>query len=85
MLHRQNCLYAASNLEGATQHQSVVLYHMNNPVWYEMVKVSLPIEKYYGAHLRLEYRHCSSTFLGRFFFSSLIYSLIFNRFPIEMK
>ena len=25
-----------------------------------MVKVSLPIDKYYGAHLRLEYRHCSS-------------------------
>jgi hypothetical protein len=25
-----------------------------------MIKVLLPIEKYYGAHLRLEYRHCSS-------------------------
>jgi hypothetical protein len=37
---------------------------MNSPVWYEMIKVSLPIEKYYGAHLRLEYRHCSSKFLA---------------------
>lgn len=42
-------------------HQSVVLYHMNSPAWFEMIKVALPIEKYYGAHLRLEYRHCSST------------------------
>ena len=43
-----------------TRYQSVVLYHMNNPTWYEMLKVSLPIEKYYGAHVRFEYRHCSS-------------------------
>ncbi len=56
-------MYGASNAEGVTQHQSVVLYHMNGPVWYEMIKVSLPIEKYYGAHLRLEYRHCSSKLL----------------------
>lgn len=47
-------------MEGVTQHHSVVLYHMNGPVWYEMIKVLLSIEKYYGAHLRLEYRHCSS-------------------------
>ena len=65
-LNLQKCLYSASNVEGVSGHQSVVLYHMNNPVWYEMVKVSLPIEKYYGAHLRLEYRHCSSKFLGSF-------------------
>lgn len=56
----QNCLYGASNADGVTQHQSVVLYHMNGPVWFEMIKLLLPIEKYYGAHFRLEYRHCSS-------------------------
>lgn len=56
----QNCLYGASNVDGVTQHHSVVLYHMNGPVWYEMIKVLLSIEKYYGAHLRLEYRHCST-------------------------
>lgn len=50
-------------MDGVTQHHSVVLYHMNGPVWYEMIKVLLSIEKYYGAHLRLEYRHCSSKWL----------------------
>ena len=57
---QQNCLHGASNLEATTQHQSVVLYHQNGPVWCEMIKVSLPIDKYHGSHLRLEYRHCSS-------------------------
>ena len=57
----KNCLWGASNVaDGVTQHQSVVLYHINSPAWFEMIKVSLPIDKYYGAHLRLEYRHCSS-------------------------
>ena len=41
-------------------HESIVLYHTNSPSWCEMVKVSLPIEEYYRAHVRFEYRHCSS-------------------------
>lgn len=56
----EKCLLGASNSEGFTVHESIVLYHTNSPSWCEMVKVSLPIEEYYRAHVRFEYRHCST-------------------------
>ncbi|GIY19725.1 dedicator of cytokinesis protein 4 [Caerostris extrusa] len=31
----------------------------NTPRWVEMIKLAVPIEKFDGAHVRIEYRHCS--------------------------
>ena len=57
----ENCIYpaASSNAVGCTRAQSTVLYHLNSPVWQETLRLQVPIEKFYNAHVRLEYRHCS--------------------------
>lgn len=38
----------------------MIMYHNNSPRWNERLKVAIPIDQFAGAHLRLEYRHCSS-------------------------
>ncbi|XP_060529581.1 dedicator of cytokinesis protein 3 isoform X2 [Cylas formicarius] len=56
----KNCLWGASGMEGATEYNSMILYHHNSPAWAENVRLTLPIDKFAGAHVRLEYRHCST-------------------------
>ena len=57
----ENCIYpaATSSRIGCTRAQSTVLYHLNSPTWQETLRLQVPIEKFYNAHVRLEYRHCS--------------------------
>ena len=57
----ENCIYpaASSNVVGCSRAQSTVLYHLNSPTWQETLRLQVPIEKFYNAHVRLEYRHCS--------------------------
>lgn len=38
----------------------MIIYHHNSPAWAENVRLTLPIDKFAGAHVRFEYRHCSS-------------------------
>ncbi|XP_017786650.1 PREDICTED: dedicator of cytokinesis protein 3 isoform X2 [Nicrophorus vespilloides] len=56
----KNCLWGASGCEGYSEYNSMIIYHHNSPAWAENVRLTLPIDKFAGAHVRLEYRHCST-------------------------
>lgn len=49
-------------MESTSEYNSMIIYHHNSPAWVENVRLTLPIDKFAGAHVRLEYRHCSSKF-----------------------
>ncbi|XP_066149763.1 dedicator of cytokinesis protein 3 isoform X2 [Euwallacea fornicatus] len=56
----KNCLWGASGIDGASEYNSMIIYHHNSPAWAENIRLTLPIDKFAGAHVRLEYRHCST-------------------------
>uniref|UniRef100_A0A1B6BYQ6 Dedicator of cytokinesis protein 3 n=1 Tax=Clastoptera arizonana TaxID=38151 RepID=A0A1B6BYQ6_9HEMI len=56
----ENCLWGASGMDGSSEYQSVIIYHHNSPNWGETIRLSIPIDNYHGAHIRLEYKHCST-------------------------
>lgn len=56
----EGCLWGASGMEGSSEYQSMIVYHHNSPCWGETIRLTVPIEKYHGAHVRLEYKHCST-------------------------
>ncbi|XP_037108357.1 dedicator of cytokinesis protein 3-like isoform X3 [Syngnathus acus] len=56
----QDCIGKACGEPNVTQHRSVVLYHNNNPRWNEAVKLGVPLDRFQGAHLRFDFRHCST-------------------------
>lgn len=49
-------------MEGSSEYNSMIIYHHNSPAWAENIRLTLPIDKFAGAHVRLEFRHCSSKF-----------------------
>ncbi|KAK8389640.1 hypothetical protein O3P69_008971 [Scylla paramamosain] len=58
--HPLQCIYSGMGHEGTTEHSSMIMYHNNSPRWMERLKVAIPIDQFAGAHLRLEYSHCST-------------------------
>jgi hypothetical protein len=58
----QNCLWGASGMDATNEYQSMIVYHHNSPWWSETIRLTVPIDKFYGSHIRLEYRHCSSKY-----------------------
>lgn len=53
--------WGASGIDSALmQFRSVILYHNNSPAWNETIRLNLPIEKFSSAHIRFEFRHCST-------------------------
>uniref|UniRef100_A0A8C6K107 Dedicator of cytokinesis protein 4 n=1 Tax=Melopsittacus undulatus TaxID=13146 RepID=A0A8C6K107_MELUD len=44
----------------ASEYHSFVLYHNNGPRWSELLKLPIPVDKFRGAHIRCEFRHCST-------------------------
>jgi hypothetical protein len=58
----QNCLWGASGMDATNEYQSMIVYHHNSPWWSETIRLAVPIDKFYGSHIRLEYRHCSSKY-----------------------
>ncbi|XP_054273723.1 dedicator of cytokinesis protein 3 isoform X2 [Macrosteles quadrilineatus] len=56
----QECLWGASGMEGSSDYQSMIVYHDNAPCWAETIRLTVPIDKYATAHVRLEYKHCST-------------------------
>uniref|UniRef100_A0A8C4Q7C8 Dedicator of cytokinesis 3 n=1 Tax=Eptatretus burgeri TaxID=7764 RepID=A0A8C4Q7C8_EPTBU len=42
------------------EYHSYVMYHSNNPRWGELIKLTIPIDKFRNSHLRFEFRHCST-------------------------
>ncbi|XP_066601007.1 dedicator of cytokinesis protein 3 isoform X2 [Prorops nasuta] len=56
----EGCLFGAAGMDGSSEYQSLVIYHHNSPSWAETVRLAVPIDKFYGSHVRFEFRHCST-------------------------
>lgn len=55
-----NCFNVDSLSSMSSIYRSTVYYHEDKPRWMEILKISLPIEKYANAHLRFLFKHRSS-------------------------
>lgn len=56
----EECLWGASGMESHSHFQSMIIYHNNSPSWNETLRLSVPIDKFPTAHVRFEFRHCST-------------------------
>ncbi|XP_060738039.1 dedicator of cytokinesis protein 3-like [Tachysurus vachellii] len=56
----KDCISVGCGEPNVSEHCSFVLYHNNSPRWSESLKLSIPIERFRGSHLRFEFRHCST-------------------------
>ncbi|XP_072940797.1 dedicator of cytokinesis protein 3 [Epargyreus clarus] len=54
-----DCVWGASG-HGATSYESLVLYHNNGPAWGEQLRLTVPLDTFTHAHVRIEFRHCST-------------------------
>lgn len=54
------CLWGASGMDCNPHYQSMIIYHNNSPCWNETLRLSVPIDKFSTAHVRFEFRHCST-------------------------
>ncbi|CAH0728920.1 unnamed protein product, partial [Brenthis ino] len=54
-----DCVWGASGT-GSTSYESLVLYHNNSPAWGEQLRLTVPLETFTHAHVRIEFRHCST-------------------------
>lgn len=61
---RQDFIAFGSGEPLASEYHSFVLYHNNSPRWAELLKLPIPVDKFRGAHIRFEFRHCSSKCWG---------------------
>ncbi|XP_063705914.1 dedicator of cytokinesis protein 3 isoform X2 [Culicoides brevitarsis] len=55
-----DCLFGASGMDSNSQYHSMIIYHNNSPCWNETLRLCVPIEKFSTAHVRFEFRHCST-------------------------
>lgn len=55
-----DCIWGASGTDASSYYHSMIIYRHNSPCWMETIRLAVPIEKYNVAHIRFEYRHCSS-------------------------
>ncbi|XP_052865732.1 dedicator of cytokinesis protein 3 isoform X1 [Anopheles cruzii] len=56
----QECIAIASGSPLQAHYRSMVLYHNNSPAWNETVRMFVPIDKFSKAHVRFEFRSCST-------------------------
>ncbi|KAI8745394.1 dedicator of cytokinesis protein 3, partial [Biomphalaria glabrata] len=56
----KDCILSASGDQMSSTFFSYVLYHSNTPKWQETIRLSIPIEKFNVAHIRIELCHCSN-------------------------
>jgi len=56
----QDCIVRGCGLKPCSEYFSVIYYHSNTPEWNETIKLVIPQEQYGKAHLRFNFRHCSS-------------------------
>ncbi|XP_023246842.1 dedicator of cytokinesis protein 3 [Copidosoma floridanum] len=56
----EDCLFGAAGADGTSEYQSLIIYHHNSPSWAENLRLAVPIDKFYGSHVRFEFRHCST-------------------------
>ncbi|KAG9342289.1 hypothetical protein JZ751_016791 [Albula glossodonta] len=56
----KNYVSVGSGEPGGDEFHSFVLYHNNCPRWAEQIKLPIPVDTFRGAHVRFEFRHCST-------------------------
>uniref|UniRef100_A0AAG5CQS3 Dedicator of cytokinesis n=1 Tax=Anopheles atroparvus TaxID=41427 RepID=A0AAG5CQS3_ANOAO len=56
----QDCIAIASGSSLQASYKSMVLYHNNSPAWNETIRMFVPIDKFNKAHVRFEFRSCST-------------------------
>ncbi|XP_058116112.1 dedicator of cytokinesis protein 3 [Anopheles ziemanni] len=56
----QECIAIASGGSLQASYKSMVLYHNNSPAWNETIRMFVPIDKFSKAHVRFEFRSCST-------------------------
>ncbi|XP_055616289.1 dedicator of cytokinesis protein 3 isoform X2 [Toxorhynchites rutilus septentrionalis] len=56
----QECIAIAAGNPLQAYHKSMVLYHNNSPAWNETIRMFVPIDKFSKAHVRFEFRSCST-------------------------
>lgn len=54
------CISPASNCDNVSCHKSCIFYHSNSPKWNESIKINVPLSEFDNAHIRIEFRHCST-------------------------
>lgn len=53
-------LSGGAGIENSVFYRSMIIYHNNSPFWNETLRLEVPIEKFASAHVRFEFRHCST-------------------------
>lgn len=53
-------LSGAAGMDLNCFYRSMIIYHNNSPSWNETVRLMVPIDKFGSAHVRFEFRHCST-------------------------
>ncbi|CAG2166358.1 unnamed protein product, partial [Oppiella nova] len=57
---QDRAISSGANDDRHTYYRSHVLYHQNSPKLCEHMKVDVPLDLFEAAHIRFEFRHCSS-------------------------
>lgn len=55
-----NCIHPGSNCDSFTCYKSSIFYHSNMPRWNEHIRINVPLSEFDSAHIRIEFRHCST-------------------------
>lgn len=56
----EHCIVPASNCDKVSCYNSSIFYHSNSPRWNEAIKINVPLIEFDEAHIRIEFRHCST-------------------------
>lgn len=60
----KECVFSAAGSEAGSYHDAPLLYHNNQPAWQEALRLAVPLDRFPTAHLRIDFRHCSSELLS---------------------
>ncbi|XP_065184733.1 dedicator of cytokinesis protein 2-like isoform X1 [Sycon ciliatum] len=52
-----NAIVSGVSSEKMTLYRGVVLYHLNTPVWEDVIKFDIPFDQFYTSHLRFTFYH----------------------------